>query len=295
MSGNSNTSGPVVLTIAGFDPSGGAGIIADVRTILHFSCRPVAAITSLTFQNTEGVFGAIHESAESVRAQILPVIEESPVAGVKIGMLPTAEIVLEIARLIHDRKLPSPVIDPVMRSSSGYQLMEQDAAEVLCRELIPLAYLITPNIPEAEALAGVRIEDEQGMRHAAEKLREQGARVVLIKGGHLPGARASCPPGYSEEAAGRMPALPADAIDILDDEGEVTIFRGEWIDAPPVRGTGCMLSSAIAACLAHGIALNESVRLAKEYVAGAIRHGPNSPADPVMLDLIKSRSCENSG
>jgi len=285
MSGNLNTSGPVVLTIAGFDPSGGAGIIADVRTILHFSCRPVAAITSLTFQNTEGIFGAIHESAESVRAQILPVIEESPVAGVKIGMLPTAEIVLEIARLIHDRKLPSPVIDPVMRSSSGYQLMEQDAAEVLCRELIPLAYLITPNIPEAEALAGVRIEDEQGMRHAAEKLREQGARAVLIKGGHL----SEKPEVRGQESEEQQ------AKDLLMDQDQVTIFRGEWIDAPPVRGTGCMLSSAIAACLAHGIALNESVRLAKEYVADAIRHGPNSPADPVMLDLIKSRSCENSG
>src|SRR5947207_9260995 len=117
----------VVLTIAGFDPSGGAGIIADVRTILHFGCRPVAAITSLTFQNAERVFGAIHESAESVRAQILPVIEETPVAVVKIGMLPTAEIVSEIARLIRAQKLPPPLIDPVMRSSSGYELMDQDA------------------------------------------------------------------------------------------------------------------------------------------------------------------------
>src|SRR5205823_4842454 len=127
-------------------------IIADVRTILHFSCRPVAAMTSLTFQNKERVFGAIHESAQSVRAQILPVIEESPVAAVKIGMLPTAEIVLEIARLIRDQKLPPPVIDPVMRSSSGFELIEQDLVETLQSELIPLARLITPNIPEAEAL-----------------------------------------------------------------------------------------------------------------------------------------------
>src|SRR6266550_4375640 len=120
MAGNPNKSSPVVLTIAGFDPSGGAGIIADVRTILHFGCRPVAAITSLTFQNRERVFGAIHKSAQSVRAQILPVIEESPVAGVKIGMLPTADIVLEIARMIRTQTLPPPVIDPVMRSSSGF-------------------------------------------------------------------------------------------------------------------------------------------------------------------------------
>src|SRR2546430_4498329 len=153
MAGSENHT-PVVLTVAGFDPSGGAGIIADVRTILRFGCRPVAAITSLTFQNLEGVFGAIHESAQSIRAQILPVIEESPVAAVKTGMLPTAEIVLETARLIRNHNLPPPVIDPVIRSSSGYELMDQDAIEVLRRELIPLARLITPYILRAEALAG---------------------------------------------------------------------------------------------------------------------------------------------
>src|SRR5256714_3244215 len=174
MAGSPNHRSPVVLTVAGFDPSGGAGLIADVRTILSFGCRPVATITSLTFQNTERVFGAIHESAQSVRAQILPVIEESAVNAVKMGMLPTAEIVLEMARLIRDQKLPPPVIDPVMRSSSGYELMDQDTIEVLRRELIPLARLLTPNIPEAEALAGITVKDEQGMRNAAEKLREMG-------------------------------------------------------------------------------------------------------------------------
>jgi len=275
MAGIPKHSSPVVLTIAGFDPSGGAGIIIDVRTILHFLCRPVAAITSLTFQNKERVFGAIHESARSVRAQILPVIEESPVAALKIGMLPTAEIVLEIARLIRDQKLPAPVIDPVMRSSSGFELVEQDAIETLQTELIPLARLITPNVPEAEALAGVRIEDEEGMRNAAEKLREMGAGAVLIKGGHL-GARASCPFGYaySKEDAGKMPALPAEALDILNDEGETTIFRGEWIDTQPVRGTGCMMSSAIASNLALGNSLPESVRIAKQFVADALRTAP---------------------
>src|SRR5438477_11891156 len=173
MAGSKNHT-PVVLTVAGFDPSGGAGIITDVRTVLCFGCRPVAAITSLTFQNTEGVFGAIHESAQSVRAQILPVIEESAVAAVKTGMLPTAEIVLELAEMIRDQKLPPPVIDPVMRSSSGYELMDQDAIAVLRRELIPLARLITPNIPEAEALAGVRIEAEQGMQNETQKRSEMG-------------------------------------------------------------------------------------------------------------------------
>jgi len=257
-------SSAIVLTIAGFDPSGGAGIIADVRTILHFRCRPVAAITSLTFQNTERVFGAIHESAQSIRAQILPVIEESPVAAVKIGMLPTAEIVLEIARMIRAQTLPPPVIDPVMRSSSGFELVEQDAIEALRGELIPLARLITPNVPEAEALTGVCIEDEQAMRSAAEKLREMGARAVLIKGGHLNQKSAV----ESQESEERQ------AIDVLDDEGEVTVFRGDWIDTPPVRGTGCMMSSAIASNLARENSLPESVRVAKLFVADAIRYAP---------------------
>jgi hydroxymethylpyrimidine kinase/phosphomethylpyrimidine kinase len=261
MTEDPKNSSPIVLTIAGFDPSGGAGIIADVRTILHFGCRPVAAITSLTFQNAERVFGAIHESAQSVRAQILPVIEESPVAGVKIGMLPTVEIVLEIARMIRAQTLPAPVIDPVMRSSSGFELVEEDAIEALRSELIPLARLITPNVPEAEALTGVCIEDEQGMRSAAEKLREMGARAVLIKGGHL----------NQKSEVGSQMSEERQAIDILNDEGKVTVFRGEWIDTPPVRGTGCMMSSAIASNLARGNSLPESVRVAKLFVADAIR------------------------
>ncbi|HEX7723390.1 MAG TPA: bifunctional hydroxymethylpyrimidine kinase/phosphomethylpyrimidine kinase, partial [Pyrinomonadaceae bacterium] len=246
-------------------------------TILSFGCRPVAAITSLTFQNTERVFGAIHESADSVRAQILPVIEESAVDAVKMGMLPTAEIVLEIARLIRDQKLPSPVIDPVMRSSSGFELVEHDAIEALRSELIPLARLITPNVPEAEALTGVRIEDEQGMRSAAEKLREMGARAVLIKGGHL-NQKSEVRSQKSEERQ---------AIDILDDEGEVTVFRSEWIDTTPVRGTGCMMSSAIASNLARGYSLPESVRVAKLFVADAIRYAPKLGPDPVTLELTE--------
>jgi len=192
-------------------------------------------------------------------------------------MLPTAEIVLEMAWLIRNQKLPPPVIDPVMRSSSGYELMDQDAIEVLRRELIPLARLLTPNIPEAEALAGVRIEDEQGMRSGAEKLREMGARAVLIKGGHI---------SQKSEVRGQR-SEGRQATDLLMDQDEVTMFRGEWIDTQPVRGTGCMMSSAIASLLAQGIALNESVRLAKEFVAGAIRHAPNFQADPVTLELNK--------
>jgi hydroxymethylpyrimidine/phosphomethylpyrimidine kinase len=243
---------PIVLTVAGFDPSGGAGIIADVKTFVSFSCRPAAAITSLTFQNSDGVFGAAHESAESLRAQILPIVEESRIVAFKTGMLPTREIVLEVARLIPEVDLPAPVVDPVLRSTSGYELMKADAIEVLLAELLPLTRVITPNIPEAEKLTGLVIKDEDGMQAAALRLRTMGAQAVLIKGGHL-------------EPQGQ-------AIDVLDDEGRVTVFRTDWIDSPPVRGTGCMLSAAIAACLAQGMELQESVKLARQFVADAIRN-----------------------
>src|SRR6266850_198336 len=264
----------VVLTIAGFDPSGGAGLIADVRALVAFGCRPVAAMTSLTFQNSEGILGAIHQSADSLRAQVLPVVKEFRLAAVKIGMLPTRELVLEVVRLLGETNIPTPVIDAVLRSSSGYELMETDAREAWLTELMPLARLITPNIPEAETLTGMQITNESDMRAAASKLRQTGARAVLVKGGHLEqrsevrGQRSEKPPPKRQ------------AIDLLDDEGTVTVFRGEWIDAPPVRGTGCMLSAAIAAGLAHGMKLNESVGSAKRFVADTIRYAPNLGPDP---------------
>jgi len=253
---------PVVLTIAGFDPSGGAGIIADVRTIVEYGCRPVAAMTSLTFQNAAGVFGATHETAKSLRAQIVPVMQEHEIAAVKVGMLPIAELVSEVATFVRENRLPAPVVDPVLRSSSGYELMESDAVEVFVRELLPHARLLTPNIPEAESLTEVEICDEQDMRRAAAKLREMGARAVLIKGGHAQ-QRAE---GRGQKAEGR------EATDLLDDEGELRILRGQWIEAPPVRGTGCMLSSAIAASLAHGADLITAVNAAKKYVAAEIQN-----------------------
>jgi hydroxymethylpyrimidine/phosphomethylpyrimidine kinase len=261
----SSTSSPVVLTIAGFDPSGGAGLVADVRVLVAFGCRPAAAMTSLTFQNSEGVFGAIHQTAESLRSQILPVVKEFRIGAVKIGMLPTPELVLEVVRLLRETKMPAPVVDPVLHSSSGYELMEPAAREAWLTELMPLARLITPNIPEAEMLTGLTIANESDMRAAARKLRAAGARAVLIKGGHLK-ERSEIRGQRSEETK-----PDRQAIDVLDDEGLVTVFRDEWIDVPPVRGTGCMLSSAIAACLCLGMDLQDSVGSAKRFVAGAIR------------------------
>jgi hydroxymethylpyrimidine kinase/phosphomethylpyrimidine kinase len=265
MDGAHREPGPSVLIIAGFDPSGGAGIIADIKTIHWFGCTPVAAITSLTFQNSAAFFGAIHETAESLRAQLLPVIEECQIAAVKVGMLPTVELVGEVSRLVCEMNLPAPVVDPVMRSTSGHKLIEEDAIGALLSDLMPLARIVTPNIPEAEKLTGQTIKSEIEMREAAAHIRAMGARAVLVKGGHLkPGSGVRGQESHHE------------AVDLLDDEGQVTVFRGEWIDAQNVRGTGCMLASAIAACLAKGISLDVSIGSAKKYVSELVAGSENS-------------------
>jgi len=253
---------PVVLTTAGFDPSGGAGIIADIRTIESFGCTPVAAITSITFQNANRFAGAVHQSSASLRAQIESILAEHEIAAVKIGMLPTAEVVREVSRLIREKNLPAPVVDPVMESTTGGKLMDDDAFEVFVTELLPLARVVTPNIPEAEKLAGINIGDEQGMRQAAARIRELGARAVLVKGGHLKQQKSEVRSEQSEREA---------AIDLLDDGGEVTVFRATRIDVPNVPGTGCMLSAAIAACLANGDELAKAITSAKAFTLQAIQ------------------------
>ncbi|PYS92032.1 MAG: bifunctional hydroxymethylpyrimidine kinase/phosphomethylpyrimidine kinase [Acidobacteria bacterium] len=247
---------PVVLTIAGLDPSGGAGVIADVRTFSAFGCFPTAAITSLTFQNTTGVSGATHQTAEVVRAQVLPIIADFRVAALKTGMLPTREVIVEVARLLRETELRTvpAVIDPVLRSTSGYDLIADDALTALRRELLPHARVVTPNISEAERLTNLRdITDEAGMRAAASLIRrETGARAVLIKGGHLAG----------------------DALDLLDDAGTINVFRAPRIETTATHGTGCTLAAAIAACLARGLSLPAAIETAKRFVTAAIRRAP---------------------
>jgi len=247
---------PVALTIAGFDPSGGAGVVADIKTFTAFGCFATAAVTSLTFQNTTGVFGATHETAQTVRAQVLPVIEDFRVAGVKTGMLPTREVILEVARLLRETHLreASPIVDPVVRSTSGFDLIDDDALAALKSELLPLAWLVTPNIPEAERLTGLKIETEDDMRRAASLMREMGARAVLVKGGHL--------------------LTGGDALDFLDDGGDVRLFRAPRIETDATHGTGCTLAAAITACLARGMNLADAVGAAKRFVTEAIRRSP---------------------
>ena len=242
----------MALTVAGFDPSGGAGVVADVKTFTAFGCFAAAAVTSLTYQNTSGVYGAAHQTAEAVRAQVLPVVEDFQVAGWKTGMLPTREIIREVARLAREAGLPAPVVDPVVRSTSGFDLIDDEALDALKRELLPLARLVTPNIPEAERITGLKIRGEEEMARAARAMREMGARAVLVKGGHL---------------AGR-------AVDLLDAGGRVQTFSAERIETTSTHGTGCTLAAALAACFARGLGLAESVAAAKHYVTEAIRTAP---------------------
>lgn len=249
---------PVVLSIAGVDPSGGAGIVADIKTIAALGCFPAAALTSITFQNTTGVFGAEHQSAATLRAQVVPIVQDLNVAGAKTGMLPTAEIVAEVARLFAEENLPAPVVDPVVVATSGDVLIDDEAFEILKTKLFPLARVVTPNIPEAEKLAGFSIESEADMRRAAKTIQLTGARAVLVKGGHR--------------------SVNGQALDILLDENEIfTEFQTEYIEIGEVHGSGCTLSAAIAAGLAKDLTLEAAVAAAKKYVTDAIRVLQSAP------------------
>jgi hydroxymethylpyrimidine/phosphomethylpyrimidine kinase len=195
------------------------------------------------------VFGAEHQSAATLRAQVEPIVQDATVAAAKTGMLPTAEIVAEVARLFREVDLPAPVVDPVMVSTSGHDLIGDEAFQILKSELLAVARLVTPNIPEAERLAGFTIISENDMRNAAEAIRSLGALAVLVKGGHR-----------------------NSATDILLDEtGNFIEFRVEFIDVGEVHGSGCTLSAAIAAALGKGMSLEAAVGAAKKYLTDQIR------------------------
>jgi hydroxymethylpyrimidine/phosphomethylpyrimidine kinase len=246
---------PVVLSIAGLDPSGGAGIVADIKTIAALGCFPAAALTSITFQNTTGVFGVENQTAQTVRAQVEPIVQDLEVAAAKTGMLPTAEIVAEVARLFAERGLPAPVVDPVMVATSGDVLIDDEAFRILKTELFPLARVVTPNIPEAEKLTGFSIVTEEDMRHAAQAIQLMGARAVLVKGGHR--------------------SVEGQALDILlSEDGIFTEFQTEYLEVGEVHGSGCTLSAAIAAGLGKGLKLGAAVAVAKKFVTDAIRSAP---------------------
>lgn len=256
---------PVCLTIAGLDPSGGAGIIADIKTFFAFGCFPTAAVASLTFQNTLGVFGAEHQTAFSVRSQVQPVIDDLGVDAMKTGMLPTREIINEVAAIIRENGLKNIVVDPVVRSTSGFDLIDNEALEAIIDGLFPIADLITPNIPEAERITGIAIKNEDDILAAAAQMREFGARNVLIKGGHAENTE------YRIQNA-EPKALKARDFLFLGEEFHV--FEAEFLDTTATHGTGCTLAAAITANLALGKPLKESVEIAKAFVHKAIATAP---------------------
>ena len=242
------------LTIAGSDSSGGAGIQADIKTMTMNGVYAMSAITALTAQNTTGVRAIQESTPEFLAQQIDAVFEDIRPDAVKIGMVASAELIRVIADRLRYYHATNIVVDPVMVATSGSALMKTDAVQTLISELLPLAAVVTPNIPEAQVLSGLTIESKTDMELAAKKIGDSHGSAVLLKGGHS----------------------IHDANDLLYANGEMVWFEGKRIDNPNTHGTGCTLSSAIASNLAKGYPLSESVRLAKDYISGALA---------AMLDL----------
>jgi len=263
----------ICLTIAGLDPSGGAGVVADIKTFSAFGCFATAAITSVTFQNTTGVFGAVHQTADSVRQQVQLVIDDFGVDALKTGMMPTAEIIEEVARLVVENNLTNLVVDPVVRSTSGFDLIDDTALRSLIKQLFPLAAIITPNIPEAERISGIAIESESDIEDVAAVMSEMGAKNVLIKGGHF--FNAECTMQNAELSEPIKRDLAKQAVDYLFVGGDLLKIEGDFHDTTATHGTGCVLSAAIAANLALGNSLLEALQIAKAFVNEAIRTAPN--------------------
>ena len=254
------TAWPVVMSVAGYDPSAGAGTIADLKTFAAHSCYGVAAITALTVQNTHGVASVHPVEAPQLKDSILSLLADGRVRALKIGMLcnqPIAEVICEI--LEANPQLPA-VLDPVVRSSNNFDLLDSAGLDFLRRELLSRVTVVTPNLAEAAALAGMPVDNLEGMKAAARKLAELGARAVVVTGGHLDRA-----------------------IDVFLTGTAVESFAGDHVKPDNTHGTGCTFSSAVAANLALGRHLRDAVVMAKAYVVEAIRRA--FPVGPGRLPL----------
>lgn len=248
----------VCLTVAGLDPSGGAGLVADVKTFSAFGCYSAAVITSITFQNTTGVFGALHQNRSALKGQLEAVLDDLDVAAAKTGMLPTREVIEETGRLLAQRRVPHVVVDPVVRSTSGFDLIDNAALETLTSELFSLATVVTPNLQEAERITAMTIRAREDIEAAAAIMIRMGAQNVLIKGGHsLPADRAQ---GKARDY-------------LIGSDGNLQVFEGEYIETSATHGTGCVLAAAIAANLALDRDLATAIATAKAFVAKGIRTG----------------------
>jgi len=243
----------VALTIAGSDSGGGAGIQADLKTFAAHGVYGVSAITAVTAQNTRAVSAVEALSPGIVAAQIAAVVDDFQVAALKTGMLANAAIIGAVSRVLRVSRVGPLVVDPVMVAKSGDRLLDADALDALTRDLLPLAAVVTPNLPEAEVLAGIPVRTLDDQREAARRIVALGARAVVVKGGH---------------------AQSSEIVDVLFDGQAFTEFRGERVPGTSTHGTGCTFSAAIAAQLALGRGIQEAIPLAQAYVAKAIRTAP---------------------
>ncbi len=257
------------LTIAGSDSSGGAGIQADLKTMTVNGVYAMSVITALTAQNTQGVSGILDVSPEFITSQMDAVFTDIYPDAIKIGMVSSPEIVEAITKSLEKYEAKNIVLDPVMVATSGAVLLKEEAMDSLINRLIPLADVVTPNIPEGEILAGMKIENEDDMEKAAEIIGEKYNCAVLLKGGHKVN----------------------DANDLLYRKGNFKWFLSERIDNNNTHGTGCTLSSAIAANLAKGEDLDQAIKNAKEYLTGALRAGLNlgKGSGPLMHNYILNK------
>jgi hydroxymethylpyrimidine/phosphomethylpyrimidine kinase len=237
----------VMLTIGGSDPTGGAGIQADLKTFQHFGIHGLSVVTAVTVQNTSGVISTNPVNTEIVRAQLAALAHDIKFDAIKIGMLTTAEAVRVVAEFLAAQNVHT-VLDPIIASSNGISFLDEDAIEVLKKELLPLATIITPNLPETERLTGLQMENEDSIIHASLLLHDLGAKAMLIKGGH---------------------AESNESRDLFYDGLGI-----EWLSAPRsakrVHGTGCVLSSAIASSLGTGMTLRDSVLNAKQFITSML-------------------------
>ena len=271
---------PRILIIAGSDSGGGAGIQADIKAVMALGGYAATTITALTAQNTVGVHGVLPVPPPFVRQQMDAVLDDIGADAVKTGMLGCAEVVQAVAAALRARGSPIPlVVDPVMVAKGGARLLDDPAVAALRRDLLPLAALLTPNVPEAEALTGLLIADHAAARRAAQALLDLGAAAVLLKGGHLHGAVVQ---------------------DILATPAELEVIESPRVDTRHTHGTGCTLASAVAAGLAQGMTLSDAVRRGTAYVHAAILaapglgagHGPlghGVTVDPALLASVPAR------
>ncbi len=261
MTNNGHGVPPILLSIAGFDPCCGAGTAADLKTFAAHGCYGVAAITSLTVQNTQGVENVHNTPSAELRAQLEALAKDCDIAAVKIGMLGNRGNAVVVGEFLDAHQFPQVVLDPVMKSSSGTELLDAGGINYVAAELLKRASVITPNVPEAGVLTGLAIKDVVDMEAAARKLVEMGARSVIVKGGHM-----------------------ERAVDVLFDGNELVQLGGDRVKTDNTHGTGCAFASALAAQLSSGRSLFEAATLAKAYVTKAIEKGYAIGKGRVPLD-----------